>query len=254
MAGDLIADLYRLRDVASPETIALSDLPSALRERYVGSSGQWKLQIFARESLWDFVPLQQFVNRIREVDPEATGKPFSTVEGLLAMKNGFLRAGLYAFVAIVVVLLADFRHIGRVCLALSPLVAGLVLALGIMGVLGVPLNPANMIALPLVLGVGVDNGVHVLHDYLARKAEGRFQLSRAIGRGVLVKALTTMIGFGTLMNSSQRGLAGLGFCLTLGVACCMVTALLFLPCMLPVRSVRRDGPLMSVERPRRLAA
>jgi predicted RND superfamily exporter protein len=89
-----------------------------------------------------------------------------------------------------------------------------------------------MIALPLILGVGIDNGVHVLHDYLLRRREGHATISRAIGRGVLVKALTTMIGFGTLMVSSHRGLFGLGFILTLGVGCCMLTALVFLPAVL----------------------
>ena len=96
-----------------------------------------------------------------------------------------------------------------------------------------------MIAFPLVLGVGVDNGVHVLHDYLLRRQEGRTTISYAIGRGVLVKALTTMIGFGTLMISSERGLASLGFILTLGVGCCMVTALVFLPAVLGLLASKR---------------
>src|SRR4029077_11834296 len=89
-------------------------------------------------------------------------------------------------------------------------------------------------AFPLILGVGVDNGVHVLHDYLLRRAQGRSSISFAIGRGVLVKALTTTIGFGTLMISSERGLASLGFILTLGVGCCMLSALVFSPAILRV--------------------
>jgi uncharacterized protein len=229
---DLATDLRQLRDVAVPEPIVLDNLPLPLRERYVGKTGKWLLQVFGKECLWDFQPLEHFVDQIRSVDPEATGKPFATVEGLKAMKSGFTWAGVYAFCAIIVVLLCDFRDLRRTLLAFSPLGLGLCLALGFMGLLGLPLNPANMIALPLILGVGIDNGVHVLHDYLAQKAEGRCQLSRAIGRGVLVKALTTMIGFGTLMISTQQGLAGLGFCLTLGVTCCMVMALVFLPALL----------------------
>src|SRR5205085_3877018 len=98
------------------------------------------------------------------------------------------------------------------------------------------LNPANVIAFPLILGVGVDNGVHILHDWLLRRAEGRATISHPIGRGVLVKAMTTLIGFGTLMISSQRGLASLGFILTLGVGCCMLTALGFLPAVLRVQN------------------
>jgi predicted RND superfamily exporter protein len=140
--------------------------------------------------------------------------------------------------AIVLVLLWDFRSPKRALLALTPLAMGILMALGIMGLFGIPLNPANMIALPLVLGVGVDNGVHLLHDYLASKTEGKGRLSHAIGRGVLVKALTTMIGFGTLMISRQRGLSGLGFCLTLGVACCMAASLVFLPALLRLLAER----------------
>jgi predicted RND superfamily exporter protein len=94
-----------------------------------------------------------------------------------------------------------------------------------------------MIAFPLILGVGVDNGVHVLHDYLLRRREGRTTISYPIGRGVLVKAVTTMIGFGALMISSERGLASLGFILALGVACCMLSALLFLPAVLRLLSI-----------------
>jgi hopanoid biosynthesis associated RND transporter like protein HpnN len=256
MAGDLAADLYRLRDVSTPDRITLDDLPPALRERYIGEHGQYLLQVFGKDCLWDFAPLEHFVQQIQTVDPEATGQPFGTVEGLKAMKNGFERAGVYAFLAIVAVLLCDFRNPKRTLTAISPLGMGVILALGIMGLAGIPLNPANMIALPLVLGVGVDNGVHVLHDFMARKIEGQGRLSRAIGRGVLVKALTTMIGFGTLMISSQRGLSGLGFCLALGVACCMVTALVFLPAVLQLgnhRAATQASPHEG-EVPQRLAA
>jgi hopanoid biosynthesis associated RND transporter like protein HpnN len=232
MTGDLASDLYRLRDVSTPTAVTLAELPAALRERYLGRSGKWLLQVFGKDCLWEYQPLAHFVKQIRTVDPEATGKPFATVEGLRAMKDGFQSAGMYALMAIVIVLGADFRRPARMLMALSPLAIGIVLALGIMGLFGVPLNPANMIAMPLILGVGVDNGVHLLHDCLADKAEGTFQISGAIGRGVLVKAMTTMIGFGTLMVSTQRGLITLGFCLTLGVGCCMIAALLFLPAVL----------------------
>ena len=74
---------------------------------------------------------------------------------------------------------ADFRSLSKTLIALTPLAMGVILSLGLMGLFGVPLNPANMIAFPLILGVGVDNGVHVLHDYLIRRREGRSGVSRA---------------------------------------------------------------------------
>jgi hopanoid biosynthesis associated RND transporter like protein HpnN len=247
LAGDLAEDLHRLREVSTPAVITTADLPPELRERYIGKSGKWLLCIFARDCLWDFPPLERFTQEIATVDPAATGKPFATVEGLKAMKSGFQWAGLYAFAVIVVVLLVDYRNLRNTLLALAPLAMGVVLSLGIMGVCGLPLNPANMIAFPLILGVGVDNGVHVLHDFLLRRAAGGATISRAIGRGVLVKALTTMIGFGTLMISSERGLAGLGLILTLGVGCCMLSALVVLPALL--RLLAGQSPIQQMAEP-----
>lgn len=239
MTGDLADDLYRLRDVATPAPIAMADLPAGLRHRYVSPSGKWLVRVFAKDCLWEFGPLEQFTRDIAQVDPEATGKPFTTVAGLKAMKNGLIRAGIYAFLVIALVLYVDFRSLGRTSITLLPLVVGVLLSVGILAVLDLPLNPANMIAFPLILGVGVDNGVHILHDWLIRRREGRAGISHAIGRGVLVKALTTMIGFGTLMISTERGLAGLGLILTLGVGCSMLTALLLLPALLQVLPQRQ---------------
>jgi predicted RND superfamily exporter protein len=103
-----------------------------------------------------------------------------------------------------------------------------------------------MIAFPLILGVGVDNGVHILHDYLLRRRDRGATISYAIGRGVLVKALTTMIGFGALMISSERGLVGLGLILTLGVGCSMLTALILLPAVLHLYNATKKRRQSSV--------
>jgi predicted RND superfamily exporter protein len=147
----------------------------------------------------------------------------------------------------VAVLWIDFRSWKRTAVAVAPLVLAVVLSLGILGLFQIPLNPANMIAFPLILGVGVDNGVHILHDYLLRRRAHGSTISYAIGRGVLVKAMTSMIGFGTLMIASERGLVGLGLILTLGVGCSMLTALVFLPAVLHLSGRRRPMTVPSVE-------
>jgi hypothetical protein len=251
LTRDLADDLHRLRDVSTPAPITLADLPSSLRERYVGRSGKWLLRVFARNCLWDYAPLRHFVDQARTVDPEATGKPFGTLEGLRSLKNGFQWAGLYALVAIVAVFWLDFRNLRYTLWALTPLAMGVVISLGIMGLFGLPLNPANMIAFPLILGVGAVYGVHVVHDFLVRGVGRQYTLSHIIGRAVLVMALTNMISFGTLSLARHRGLSGLGFTLMLGVACCMLTALVFLPAVLRVLSTRRVAPAtVQRERPK----
>jgi hopanoid biosynthesis associated RND transporter like protein HpnN len=251
LAGDLAADLHQLRDVSHPAPITLADLPAGLRERYVGKSGKWLVRVFAEDSLWDVAPLQQFVDRIRTVDAEATGKPFATLEGLYALKNGFQWAGLYALVAILVVFWIDFRSLRQTLWAFAPLAMGVLISLGVMGLCGLTLNPATMIAFPLILGVGAVYGVHVVHDYLVRRSAsgGTYALSFLIGRAILVMALTNVISFGTLAISRHRGLAGLGFSIALGVSCCMLTALVFLPAWLRLRGKGKAAEEAHATRP-----
>ncbi len=254
LASDLADDLHSLRDVSTPAPIQLAELPPSLRERYVGKHGKWLLRVFARECLWDHAPLRQFVHAIQEVDPEATGKPFGTLAGLVALKSGFLWAGLYALLAIVLTFWADFRNLRHTLWALTPLAMGVLISLGIMGLCGLPLNPANMIAFPLILGVGAVYGVHVVHDFLNRKPGTPYTLSFIIGRAVMVMALTNMISFGTLMISRHRGLYGLGFTLMVGVGCCMLTALVFLPAMLRLVSRRKQERVYTITEEERRAA
>jgi hopanoid biosynthesis associated RND transporter like protein HpnN len=239
MTGDLAEDLHRLRDVSTPAPIRVTDLPPSFRERYIGKTGKWLLSVFAKDSLWEYQPLANFIAKVQTVDPEATGKPFTTLEGLRAMKNAFLVAAVYAAMAMVVVLLLDFRSWKCTLVAVAPVVMGLCLTCGAMTLLGIPFNPANMIALPLILGVGMDNGVHVLHDFRSRNKRP-YCLGRATGRGIMVAALTTILGFGTLMISSHRGIASLGLALSLGVSFCMFSALISLPAFLSFISSRRD--------------
>jgi predicted RND superfamily exporter protein len=156
------------------------------------------------------------------------------------MREGFKWACCYAFLAMLLILAVDFRSVGNTLLALTPLAIGLTLTFGIMGLFGVPLNLANIIALPLLLGVGADNGVHILHDYLSNRKRGKYALGYCTGRGILVAALTTVFGFGTLMISQHQGLFSLGLLLAIGVSCCLLTALVFLPALLRLVPVKED--------------
>ena len=232
MTGDLWDGFNRLKESSSAKPITLDDLPPELRERYVGSSGKWLVRAFARDNVWEHEALGRFVEQTRTVDPEATGKPFGTLEGLRSMKEGFEWAGVYALIAIVLILALDFRDLRCVLLGLLPLAIGVVSALALLKLFGVSLNPANLVALPLIVGVGVDNGVHVLHDYRSRRPGEKYRMSNATGRGILVAALTTILGFAALMASHHKGMFGLGLTLTLGVTCCMIAALVVLPATL----------------------
>lgn len=233
LSAELAATLRQLQASSQPEPITVADLPQPLRERYVGRDGAFLVRAWARDDLWDYSALERFLQAVTEVDPEATGKTFRTYEGLRQMHQGFIRASLYALGVVSLVLWIDLRRWRLWLAALLPLALGLLLTCGFMGWCGLAWNPANVVALPLLLGIGVDNGVHVLHDYLQRPSRGGpWRMSRAVAGSILVAGLTTLLGFAALALARHRGLASLGLVMSLGIGACLLSALVLLPACL----------------------
>jgi hopanoid biosynthesis associated RND transporter like protein HpnN len=230
MAGDLLSRLHTLRAIASPEPPKLSDLPESLVTRFVGQGGRFLLQIYSNADIWDMEAMEQFVREVRSVDPRVTGNPLQTYEASRQMKRSYEQAAWYALAAILMILYLDFRSLRHTLLAMFPVGLGMLQLFGILGLLDVPLNPANMIVLPLILGIGIDDGVHVIHDF--RRRNGPYRMSASTASAVLITSLTTMVGFGSLMIASHRGLQSLGRVLTIGVSCCLFTSLIMLPALL----------------------
>ena len=231
-AGDLLSRLHALVAVADPDEPRLNDLPPSLVERFVGQSGRHLLKIYGRGDIWNFDSLERFVKDVRSVDPRATGNPLQAYEASLEMKRSYEQAALYSLIVILAVLWLDFRSIRHSLLAALPLALGMAQTLGLMGLVGIDLNPANLIGIPLILGIAVDYGVHIVHDALERP--GPYRISASTANSVLVDALTTILGFGALMVASHKGLESLGRVLTLGVTACTLTSLVFLPALLTI--------------------
>jgi hypothetical protein len=228
VAGDLLSRLHILRELADPEPPKLDDLPEPLVTRFVGKGGKYLMKIYSDADIWDIDAMEQFVRQVRSVDPRATGNPLQTYEASRQMQQGYKKAAVYALIAISILLWVDFRSLRLTGMAMVPMIVGMVQAFGIMGLLGIPLNPANMIIVPLILGIGIDDGVHVVHDFRNQRGR-RYAMSSSTASAVLITSLTTMIGFGSLMIASHQGLQSLGRVLVIGVSCCLFTSLVMLP-------------------------
>lgn len=244
MAGDLLSRLHTLRSIANPEPPRLTDLPASLVDRFVGMHGKHLLKIYGRGNIWDTQALESFVHDVRTVDPHVTGNPLQAYEASLEMKSSYQHAAIYSLLVIVGVLMLDFRNFRDVALAALPLAMGVVQTFGLMGILDIPINPANLIALPLILGLGVDYGVHIVHEF--REHGGRYRMSPGTAVAVLTDSLTTIVGYGALMVATHQGLQSLGRVLTIGVTMCLFSSLVLLPALLTL--VTRHRPEL-VEEP-----
>ena len=212
--------------------LQIADLPAPLRNRFIGVTGKYLLQVYPREDVWQRGPQAEFVRQLRTIDPDATGTPVQLLEYTTLLKDSYVEAAYYALVAIALLVLLHFRSLTCVLLALLPVFIGAVWMGGIMGWREIPFNPANIMTLPLVVGVGVTNGIHILNRFAEERNPSI--LAKSTGKAVLVSGLTTIAGFGSLVLAEHQGIASLGFVMAVGTTTCMVAGLTFLPALLHV--------------------
>ena len=145
-----------------------------------------------------------------------------------------LLVGIYLAMVAFIGAVLDFRNLRDMFLSLLPPLLGGAMMVGAMAMLHVDLNPANLIVLPLVLGIGVDDGVHVVHDYRRQMRSGadEYLIGSATINAILLTSLTSMVGFGSLMIASHQGLFSVGLTLLIGVGCCGFVSLIPLPAIL----------------------
>jgi hypothetical protein len=219
-----------LREMSHPQPPQLADLPRELVDRFVGVRHRYLLRVYARGDIWDMDKLERFVRDVESIDPQVTGHPVQTYYASRHMQQSYLWAGVYALGAVLLLLWIDFRSLAHSLLAMVPLAIGSIVLCGLLGWLDLPLNPANMIALPLILGIGVDDGVHLVHEW--RRTRGRFRLSDSTAVALLLTSTTTMASFGSLILARHQGLQSLGQVLTLGVMACLAASLFLFPSLL----------------------
>ncbi len=234
---DLRQTFEALRQQDHSSGLTVADLPATLRNRFVGVTGKHLLQVYPKKDIWQRDNQREFIQQLRTaLDPHNTNKPIITgtpvqlyeYTGLL--KRSYEQAALYALGAIAFLVFVHFRSVLAVVLALLPVGVGSIWLGGLMGLFDIPFNPANIMTLPLVIGIGVTNGIHILNR-VAEEKEPRI-LSKSTGKAVLVSGLTTIAGFGSLIVAKHQGIQSLGCVMTVGVAACMLAGLTFLPALM----------------------
>src|SRR5262249_34368936 len=168
-----------------------------------------------------------------------------------------VEGGMYALIAIVLVTFLTLRRVGDTLLAMLPLGLGMVWTMGWMWLFGLRFNLANMISVPLILGIGVEDGIHCLHRFREEGEGGPSLVAGSTGQAVALFSLTTMIGFGSLMVANYYGIFSMGLLLTVAVGSVLIASLTVLPLILfrpsPTKApaLQADSPEMEEELPMR---
>ena len=229
LAGGVGRRLDDLRLALQAEPVSLATLPSEITSDWVGRDGRWRIEVHPKGDSRDNEVLRRFCEEVRNIAPNATGTPVGIQESARTVTRAFTSAGLIALCAIVILLFIVLRRMRDVAMVLAPLLLAGIMTLGTSVVLGLPLNFANIITLPLLLGIGVAFDIYFVMRW--RKGEDA-PLSSSTARAVLFSALTTGTAFGSLALSRSPGMSDMGKLLSLALFFTLVCTFLVLPALL----------------------
>ena len=227
-------ELGRLAGALRAERFDRGDLPAALAQRWLAADGRELVEIAPAEDVSDNAAARRFISAAYSVVPTATGLPVVYQEASATVVAAFERALTYAFILVAAIIWLVLRDLKDTLLVLVPIALATILTAALTVAIGMPFNYANIIALPLLVGMGVDNGIHVVHRMRHEDVARLFDTSTM--RAVLASALTTVASFGNLAFSSHRGTASMGILLALGLITSMAVTLIVLPAWLVLRA------------------
>jgi predicted RND superfamily exporter protein len=221
--------LADLKDLLQAHPVKLADVPDEISELWVTPDGRARVEVLPKGDPNDNETLRKFARAVLAVQPDATGGPISILESGDTIVKAFFQAGGWALISIAILLWIVLRRFGDVLLTIVPLLLAGVVTLELCVVIGMPLNFANIIALPLLLGVGVAFKIYYI---MAWRAGQTGLLQSSLTRAVFYSAMTTATAFGSLWLSSHPGTSSMGKLLALSLITTLAAAVLFQPVLM----------------------
>ncbi|MGE5260374.1 MAG: MMPL family transporter [Actinomycetota bacterium] len=239
LLGGLKLRLNEVKTSLHPEPVTLATLPADLHQDWVSKDGRARVEVRPKGDQNDNETMKRFATAVLEVAPNATGTPILIQESAKTIVHAFLQAGALALILITLTLFFALRRVTDVLVTLVPLLLACVVTLELTVLFGLPLNFANIIALPLLLGVGVAFKIY----YVMAWREGVTSLlASSLTRAVLFSAATTASAFASLWLSNHPGTSSMGKLLSLALVTTLVAAVLFQPILMgPPRQTKEEG-------------
>lgn len=227
----------RLREnfiqMANPEYITLADIPANIKRLLVSNDGkQYLINVYSAKPLWKNLFRSPFLKQVRAIEPKITGVAPLMYEVIKSAAIGGKRATILAFIAIFLLVLLDFRNLKFTFISLVPLVIGSIWVLGFLVISGFNFTWMTIMIVPLIIGIGIDDGVHIIHRY---RIEGEGSLAlvfKTTGKAIVLTSVTTMIAFGSLSFSRMVGYQEFGIALFAGIGLLLIMSMLLLPAIL----------------------
>jgi len=231
LLGTLPKVMNELYGSLNASEVTLDDVPQDIKDRWLSKTGLYRIQIVPKYDLNDLDKMAKFITDVQAIAPETTDLPVMYWESMKEVISAFQQAIIIALITIALLLLAIRRNLTDTLLVMTPLILAGLFTMASTVLTGTPINFANIIALPLLLGLGVDNGIHMvekLHHSLSEE-QNIYQSSTA--RAMFYGALTTASSFAGLAFSPHEGIASMGLVITIGIFWIMTCTFVVLPAL-----------------------
>lgn len=226
VSRSLVDGLGTLRRMVDPGPVSPERVPAIMRQDFVGSEGLLAVRVYPRENTWTWPALPNFVEAVQEVEPGVIGDAVSLHECSVAIRESFRISVGVALATVLLLLLATFRRPLPVFVGLVPMGVSLALLAGAMAITGRGLNFANYFAVPILLGAGIEYDIHLVQSFRLGAGE---RLLKSTRWAILLCALSTLLGFASLVPARHRGVASLGWVLTVGTILAYASAMVLVP-------------------------
>ena len=223
--------LDKIQDLLKASPFKAEDLPDGLKRRYVTSDNIYRVEVIPSESLLKFNALKDFIQAVRTIAPKATDTPVILFETKKAVVSAFRDATIMAVTIIIVLLLLETKGIYESLLIIIPLGLSILFTIGTSVLINTPFNFANIIVLPLLLGMGVDSGIHMVFRFWSTHDKENI-LVTSTARSIFFSFLTTIFSFGSLCFSHHKGMASMGVLLTICCFYMIIVTFTVLPALL----------------------
>jgi uncharacterized protein len=245
VAEPLRVALDKLRNLLKPQRVTLENIPADIARDWTAADGRTRVRVLPKGDPEDTTAMRSFVTAVLAVEPQATGPAVMLYEARNTIVHAFVQAGIFALSAIAMLLWVVLRRLADVLLTLVPLLVAGVVTLELCVILDLPLNFANIIALPLLLGVGVAFKIYYVMAWRTGKT---MLVQSSLTRAVIFSAMTTAIAFGSLWLSPNPGMSSMGKLMALALVSTMAAAVLFQPALMgPPRKPSGPRPLHPTE-------
>lgn len=229
LLSSLPETMNRLLKGFEADIVTIDELPKDLLERWVSNDGIYRIMIFPSKDLNNIDNLREFITDVQRLEPNATDLPVIYLESGKEIVNAFLQALLGALAVIAVVLIVVQRNIVDTLMILAPLLMAAVFTCALTVFFGKAFNFANIIAVPLLLGLGVDSGIHVIRRLHTMPTQKHRLLRTSTARAIFFSGLTTLFSFVSLAFTPHLGLASMGQLLAIGISFIVFCTLIVLP-------------------------